>query len=150
APARGAPAAGARPRRARGLPPPDPAGAGAGRRRAASLPPVPPPLDSATFRRGPGDVLLHLLPVRLLPVRPRARQASRRPALLPRPDRSLRLRTGPYRALSRLPRARRAAGRTAVAWLSLSLHGLLAGGKGGVRCGRLRGPRARWAAAATR
>src|SRR5262249_58726219 len=66
--------------------------------------------------------LLHVLAVRLLPLRRRPRHPPGRAALLPRPERGLRLRTGPYGALSRLPRARRAAGRAEILRLPVRLH----------------------------
>src|SRR5262249_42944107 len=98
-------------------------GAPPGRRRVAPLPADLASLDGSARARRPRDLVLHAVPVRLLPVRRRARPPARRAALLPRPTRGLRLRTGPYRALSRLPRARRAAGRAAVLRLPVRVHG---------------------------
>src|SRR5262249_41322887 len=105
----------------------DPVGRATARLPEPALPARVAQLDGSPYARGVRDVLVHVLSVRVLSTRPRARHDGRRVPLLPRPRARLRLRATPRGAVPRLPRARRAAGRATVLRLSLRLHGGRAG-----------------------
>ena len=113
-----------------------------------ALPPRVTYLDGSPRCIGVRHVVVHVLPVRLLASRPRARHDGRRLPVLPRPGGRLRLRASAYGAVPRLPRARRAAGRATLLRLPLRLHRRRSGRPRLARLAVLRrhrgrGPRAR-------